>query len=61
MLQEKAALLFKLRENTETNTDLIAKLYDFQDQGKQDAEALYKRDLLTKKREHKEELGNLRE
>ena len=31
MLQEKAALLFKLRENTENNTDLIAKLYDFQD------------------------------
>jgi DNA-binding transcriptional MerR regulator len=47
--------------NTDTNVDLIGRLYDMQDQARRDQEHIYKKELLQKKREHKEELQNLRE
>eukprot|EP00347_Sterkiella_histriomuscorum_P005358 403356914 len=60
-LDSKASLLFKLRENTENNTGLIGRMFDIQDQAKSDAERDYRRDLLSKKRDHKEELQNLKD
>lgn len=61
VLERKASLLFKLRENTERNTDLIGRMYDMQDQAKREAERDYKRELLLKKREHKEQMQNIKE
>lgn len=60
-LVKDGSLLFKLKENTENNTNLIGRLFDMQDIAKKDSEAQYQRQLLQRKREHKEELNNLKE
>lgn len=60
-MQKEAGLLFKLPQNTDNNVDLIGTLYDMKDQARKDQEHNYKTELLLKKREHKEELANLRE
>ncbi|CDW80796.1 kinesin motor domain protein [Stylonychia lemnae] len=61
VLDKNGTVIFQIRDNIENNTGLIGKMFDAQDQAKRDAEHLYKRDLLQKKREHKEEVANLKE
>ena len=41
LMAQQSNLIFKVRENTEHNTELIGKLYDVQDQAKKDTEYVY--------------------
>ena len=60
-LQTDANLLFSLRANTETNTDLIGRLFDMQDVARKTTEYQYRRRLEERKGEHEEERENMRE
>ena len=60
-MNAKSNILFKLKENTNNNIDLIQKAYDYKDMGKREAEHSYKTELLHKARENKEEVKNIKD
>eukprot|EP00350_Pseudokeronopsis_sp_OXSARD2_P002013 CAMPEP_0170554262 /NCGR_PEP_ID=MMETSP0211-20121228/12135_1 /TAXON_ID=311385 /ORGANISM="Pseudokeronopsis sp., Strain OXSARD2" /LENGTH=164 /DNA_ID=CAMNT_0010863207 /DNA_START=306 /DNA_END=800 /DNA_ORIENTATION=+ len=52
-LHLESDVIFKLKENTNANIDIIQKIYDFRDRGKRDAEHQYKTELMYKHRDFK--------